>query len=90
MRELIENVNKAKEVEAELYMAIQSERTISREAMHNYSVAQDELVEAKEACEEVLKQFRDFVESSPELFIDEKANQIMEWLLLASVKLEDI
>ncbi len=90
MKQLMDNLRNAKETELELYMAMQRDTHLSREITHNYHKAQDKLVEAKEAVEEMLKQFRDFTEGSPELFTDDKASQMMEWLLLGSVKLDDL
>lgn len=83
---MIEHLRIAKEQEKEMYALLP---TKTESAVLGYFKAQDELEEAKESIEEVLKQFRDFVEEADMLFNDDKSRQMLEWLLLASLKLED-
>lgn len=79
LRELIKN-------EKYLYKKFGDKREYSME----YFEAQDDLLQEKKELEELLKQFRFLVDDAPELFEDNKAKQIDEWLILASIKLEDL
>lgn len=83
---MLEKLRALKETESNLYEKFNDSRNDSMD----YLKAQDAVIAEKQNIEELLKQFRFLVDDAPELFEDNKAKQIDEWLILASVKLEDL
>lgn len=81
---MLDKLRNLKETESEMYLRLNEDNILG------YFKVQERIIVEKENIEQHLKMFRDFVEESPELFNDQKAKQMIDWLLLASIKLEDL